>query len=140
MKTNVTAFLATLRFILGTWYLDRPFTSIDNGDQFGGKKFPSLENKKAKVGAFRFNKKEWDRIAAKHNLKDFSRDYQVKAVLHFIESKKAHDDVLNGEIEKALYKCRALYKLPKMTTKKEKEDQMNMLLKFYQKQGGELKQ
>lgn len=111
---NMIAFLLMIQQSEGVYKFAVPYGTLVGGGQF--RDFSKHPNKLVKVnneglystaaGAYQFLNKTWQGVAAKLNLKDFTPESQDKAAIELIKQRGAYDDVIEGNIKDAIYKCR----------------------------------
>jgi len=90
------------------------------------------------AGAYGFLYRTWVELAQALRLPDFGPSSQDKAAIELIRRKSALPDVLNGNIQAAIYKCRKIWASFPGAGYGQNERSLVSLLQFYVKAGGKL--
>ncbi|MBS1577390.1 MAG: glycoside hydrolase family 104 protein [Bacteroidetes bacterium] len=88
------------------------------------------------AGAYGFLYRIWAELQSALQLPDFSPSSQDKAAIELIRRKGALTDVLAGNIEQAVYKCRKIWASFPGAGYGQHENSFEKLAKFYEKAGG----
>lgn len=141
LSNNMFAFLQLVREIVGTQWNKHQYNSVEGNKYFNGKDFPKLEDENLLCGAYYFASDEWDVLAQKLKLKDFTAENQDMAMVELLKQNNAIKAVENGDVVTALYNLRKLYPqhLPKTKTKGNDAIILSDWCKRFERLGGELK-
>jgi len=111
---NVRAFLKAIRLGEGTSDA-KGYQRIVGGGEFRVPPWahperpvyiPSISDWSTAAGAYQFLAKTWKGLVKKYGFEDFSPASQDEAAVGLIAGRGALDDVLAGNIETAIWKCR----------------------------------
>src|SRR5690348_14934404 len=111
-ESNLKAFMKTIRYCEGT-DLETGYNTMFGGTRRKPRLFhsfddhPRIKNRAANItstaaGAYQFLTTTWDELAKKLKLEDFSPKNQDRACIEIFRQKGVLDDIMRGEIEKAV--------------------------------------
>jgi len=140
---NLKAFLLMIQYAEGTIGLNAYRTLYGSGLFNDYSRHPNIAVTKwgitsTAAGAYQLLISTWIEIQAALQLTDFSPVSQDKAAIELIKKKDALTDVLDGKIVSAIYKCRKIWASFPGAGYGQGEKQIESLLQFYTKAGGEL--
>jgi muramidase (phage lysozyme) len=140
---NLRAFLLMIQYSEGTLG-ENAYRMLYGGGLFSDfSKHPNIAVTKwgitsTAAGAYGFLYRVWIELSKKLQLPDFSPSSQDKAAIELIRGKGALPDVLNGNIQTAIYKCRKVWASLPGADYGQHERNLSELLQFYLSSGGQL--
>lgn len=142
---NVRAFLRAIRLGEGTSD-PRGYHRIVGGEEFEdlsahpNKKIwiPRYEIFSSAAGAYQILRKTWNGLVAQYGFENFSEDCQDQAAVALIAGRGALGNVIRGEVEEAIRKCRNEWASLPGSEHGQRTESVENVLAEYQKWGGEI--
>ncbi len=140
---NMKAFLLMIQYSEGT-YGPNAYHTLYGGSLFNDfSQHPNTPVTKwgitsTAAGAYMILNRVWVELQTALKLPDFSPASQDKAAIELIRKKNALPDVLAGNLEQAIYKCRKIWASLPGAGYGQHENKLALLAGMFQKAGGNL--
>lgn len=143
---NVIAFLRAIRLGEGTSGEDG-YATIVGGGTFGAPPWlhpskrvwlPRYEVFSTAAGAYQFLSRTWAEMAVQYGLEDFSPENQDLAAIGLIARRGALDDVISGNIEEAIRKCKLEWASLPGSPYGQRTEELSTVIAEYEAHGGTL--
>lgn len=141
---NVIAFLRAIRLGEGTSD-DLGYRRLVGGGEFPAPPWrhpstrvwlPKYSVYSSAAGAYQFLSRTWAEMADQYNLADFSPENQDLGAIGLIARRHALDDLISGDIEKAIEKCKLEWASLPGSTYGQRTEKIETVLAEYEKHGG----